>query len=332
MTLKIVPKKLAKMASKTSLLFDTEKTVWKKRGPIDFDITMGAYDGAETCDLVVLYLLSKVQHLPINIGAYKDDWLAVSSQTTRQIELVKQKIAKIFKDNGLSLEIECNHTIINFLDITLNLRSGLFSPFMKPNNETFYVHSKSNHPPSIIKNLPKNIENRLSKISANEEIFNTAIPPYQAALDASKHNYNLKFDPNARNSPPPGKKKNRNRKVTWFNPPWSNNVKSNIGKQFLAIIKETFPTTHILHKICNTNTIKLSYRCMPNMKREVSKHNNRILNGTNNNIRAAQPQTFTCSCPGKNPVTCKVLPGMGCSIDNVFSKCFHKAKHLLAKS
>ena len=30
---------------------------------------------------------------------------------------------------------------------------------------------------------------------------------------------------------------------------------------------------------------------------------------------AAQPQKFTC--PGKNPDTCKVLPGMGCSIDNV---------------
>ena len=137
---------------------------------------MGSWDGAETCDICVLYLLSKVQHLPINIGAYKDDWLAVSSTTNRQVEKVKQEIASIFKQNGLGLEIECNHTKINFLDITLDLKTGLFSPYMKPNNKIFYVHSKSNHPPSILKNLPKAIENRLSKISANEEVFNTVIP------------------------------------------------------------------------------------------------------------------------------------------------------------
>ena len=298
------------MSSKFSLLYDNSKQIWKKKGPHDFDITMGAYDGAETCDICVLYLLSKVQHLPINIGAYKDDWLAVSSTTNRQVEKVKQEIAKIFKQNGLGLEIECNHTKINFLDITLDLKTGLFSPYMKPNNKIFYVHSKSNHPPSILKNLPKAIENRLSKISANEEVFNTAIPPYQAALEASEYPHRLTFDPNARNKPP--KKRTRNRKVTWFNPPWSNNVRSNIGKQFLAIIKETFPPAHPLYKICNKNTIKVSYRCMNNIKREVSRHNNHILNSN-----GAAAQTYHCSCPGKNPDTCLIFPGIGCTISNI---------------
>ena len=36
-----------------------------------------------------------------HIGAYKDDWLVVSSTTKRQIEKVKKEIAKIFKQNGL---------------------------------------------------------------------------------------------------------------------------------------------------------------------------------------------------------------------------------------
>ena len=182
------------------------------------------------------------------------------------------------------------------------------------------------HPPSILKNLPKNIENRLSKISANEEIFITAIPPYQAALEASGYSHKLKFDPNARSKPP--RTKNRNRKVTWFNPPFSKNVKTNIGKQFLAIIKETFPKTHSLHKICNTNTIKLSYRCMNNMKREVSRHNNKLLNNGNNNDNinnnnsiGAAAQKYKCSCaPQKNPDTCKVFPGIGCIVDNLVYK------------
>ena len=307
------------MGCKSSLLYDNEKNVWKKKGTHDFDITMGAYDGGECCDICVLYLLSKVKHLNINIGAYKDDWLGVSSQTARCTEKTRQQLEQIFRANGLSLDfVAVNKKIVNFLDITLNLESGLYEPYMKENNQIFYVHNKSNHPPSILKNLPKNIENRLSKISANEEIFITAIPPYQAALEASEYKHKLKFDPHARDTPP--RPKNRNRKVIWFNPPFSKNVKSNIGKQFLAIIKETFPKTHTLHKLCNTNTIKLSYRCMNNMKREVSRHNNKLLNGINNNNGAAA-QTYRCSCePQKTPETCKVFPGIGCMVDNLVYK------------
>ena len=189
---------------------------------------------------------------------------------------------------------------------------------MKPNNQIFYVHSKSNHPKSILKNLPKNIENRLSKISANEDIFKEAKPPYQAALEASEYNHDLTFDPNARQGTR-SQRKNRNRNVTWFNPPWSNNVKSNIGKQFLAILKETFPPTHKLHKICNKNYIKLSYRCMPNIRREVSKHNNKILYGENR--AAVQNEVYDCNCmPLKVRGTCKVMPGIGCQVSNVVYK------------
>ena len=105
-----------------------------------------------------------------------------------------------------------NHTIIDFLDVTFNLSTGLYSPYMKPNNEIFYVHSKSNNPKTILKNLPKNIQNRLSKISANEDIFNNAKDPYQAALDASEYDHQPTFDPNARNANRRNTR-NQNRKV-----------------------------------------------------------------------------------------------------------------------
>ena len=84
------------MGCKTSLLFDNENNVWKKKGTQDFDITMGAYDGGECCDICVLYLLSQVQHLNINIGAYKDDWLAVSC----------------FAFRSLSDMISCKHCVL----------------------------------------------------------------------------------------------------------------------------------------------------------------------------------------------------------------------------
>ena len=42
--------------AKKSFLF-TGKTPWVKKGDVNFDVGMGAFDGAETCDLIGLFLL-----------------------------------------------------------------------------------------------------------------------------------------------------------------------------------------------------------------------------------------------------------------------------------
>ena len=41
----------------------------------------------------------------------------------------------------------------------LHLNDGTYKPYRKPNDETLYVHAKSNHPPNIIKQIPISIEN-----------------------------------------------------------------------------------------------------------------------------------------------------------------------------
>jgi hypothetical protein len=48
-----------------------------------------------------------------------------------------------------------------------------------------YVNKNSNHPPAVIENLPAAVNRRLSTISADENIFKQAIPPYQKALEES---------------------------------------------------------------------------------------------------------------------------------------------------
>ena len=77
--------------------------------------------------------------------------------------------------------------------------------------------------------------------------------------------------------PQQNQRRKRSRKITWFNPPFSLNVEANIGKTFLRIVNECFPSSHILHKICNRNTLKISYRTMPNVGSFIAKHNNKIL-------------------------------------------------------
>ena len=51
--------------SKMSLLHFKDQTWIKKSNPI-FDITMGSFDGAESCDICGLFLLSKLQHISIS--------------------------------------------------------------------------------------------------------------------------------------------------------------------------------------------------------------------------------------------------------------------------
>ena len=47
---------------------------------------------------------------------------------------------------GLNITITTNLTVANFLDITLDLRTGKHHPYRKPNEETVYIHKNSNHP------------------------------------------------------------------------------------------------------------------------------------------------------------------------------------------
>ena len=97
------------MHAKQSLLF-SNKIPWQKRNSNTlFDVTMGSFDGAETCELLGCYLLSQLTQLPdLNIGLYRDDGLAVLNQTPQKIEKVKKEMCRIFTNNNLRITIESN--------------------------------------------------------------------------------------------------------------------------------------------------------------------------------------------------------------------------------
>ena len=141
--------------SKHSLLFSKGQPWEKRNSTSNFDVTMGSYDGAETCELVGVYLLSQLNQIPgIEIGLYRDDGLAVLNQTPREIERAKKEICQIFARNNLKITIEANKKVVNFLDVTLDLNTGKFRPYAKPLSTPLYVHSQSNHPPKILENIP----------------------------------------------------------------------------------------------------------------------------------------------------------------------------------
>ncbi len=180
--------------AKKSCLFSSGEQWCKKSSSDLFDITMVSYDGAESCELVSSFLLHEItmKH-GNNFGLYRDDGLDISNKSPREVELIKKDLCAIFRKYGLKITIEANKKCVDFLDVTLNLSNGKHMPYTKPNNTPLYIHSKSNHPTVIIKNLPESINKRLSDISSDEEAFNRAAPTYQKALDHSGYNHQLKF-------------------------------------------------------------------------------------------------------------------------------------------
>ena len=243
---------------------------WTKRQSPDFDVLMGGFDSAEICDIVGLFLLSELeeQNLNAEFGLFKDDGLSVSGASPKEVEAIKKKICETFRKHSLDITIEANKKIVQFLDVELNLSDNTYKPFIKPNDTPVYVHKESNHPPCLAKNIPEAINKRLSALSSSEEMFQSVAQIYQDALKNAGYEYILKFKPS---QPTNQKARSRKRKnILWFNPPWAMNVKTNVGANFLKLVDKHFPKSNTLNKIVNRNTIKLSYRTTPNLKKIIS--------------------------------------------------------------
>ena len=248
-----------------------------KKGSDLFDVSMGAYDGAEVCELIGIFLLNLLgrQYDPKNIGLYRDDGLSIFKNCSGpQMEKIKKRLQKVFKNNGLNVIIECNMKIVNYLDVTFNLNDGTYRPYQKPDNIIQYIHVESNHPPNIIKQIPKTIEKRLSQLSSSEKIFNESAPFYEDKLHQSGYQQKLKYNPANTET---HNKRNHKRNLIWFNPPFSRNLSTKIGKCFLNLLDKHFPGNHRLHKIFNRNNVKVSYSCTKSMKTLITNHNKNIL-------------------------------------------------------
>ena len=266
---------------------------------------MGSYDGAESCELVGTYLLHNIKERfgnACNFGLYRDDGQGVTKASPRQAELIKKELWSIFAKYGLKITIEANKKVVNFLDVTLNLANGKYLPYNKPGNIPLYVNKKSNHPPHIIENIPKSINKRLSEISIDEDSFSKAAPLYQKALDDSGYNHKLALSVPTAQSPNSGRR-NRHRDIIWYNPPFSRNVATNVGRSFLKIVDEEFPKGHALHKIFNRNTVKISHSCMPNLKQNIDDHSKSTLRKTN----AVPPKACNCRQPAHCPLDSNCL-------------------------
>ena len=218
------------MLSKKTLLFSGKVPWVKKERDEDFDVPMGCYDGAEVCEIVEFYILNLLSNILDKglLGLYRDDGVAiVRNLSCPEIEKKRKAIIKLFRECELNI-IQTNLKIVNFLHVEMNLGTGTYRPYRKPDDMPVYINRKSNHPPTIIKEIPKAIAKRISDVSSSEVAFNELIPTYSDAVRKSGFHDNVTFIPKTSNTKT--NKKN----------PYCLILKTNVGRIFLKLIKKQF--------------------------------------------------------------------------------------------
>ena len=299
-------------ARKSFLFCNKEPWIKRDKNNNNFDVPQGSFDSCEVCELCGLFLLSETSKFvpQANNILYRDDGLILLNAPSQDMERIAQKLIKTYKKHGLKVVVEkTTAKVVNYLDIKLDLNNRTHRAFKKPNDHPVYVNSRSNHPPAVLKSLPKNINDRLSMLAHNKTVFEEDKIVYQNALNEAGYKFDLNYK---EDKCPKNKTRNRGRPVCWFNPPWSSHVKTPVGKMFLQLVDQYFPRTHPLHKYFNRNTLKMSYCTCKNLKSHLDAHNRAIL----------QPRVISkasCNCKTKFKKDCP-LPGE-CLTSNLIYQC-----------
>ena len=253
------------------------------------------------------YFLAKLINKK-DCGLYRDDGIPIlRAVKCQQIDRMRKNIIKIFKDIGFAIDVETNLKIVDLLDITFNLNNGTYKPYKKPNNLLSYINKSSKHPPQIANQLPNISNESLSRNSFNEEVFNSSKYQYEKALrDSGYPDFQSKFNKTSKNHT----KRNRQRNIIWFNPPFGRAVSTNVAKRFLQLLHNHFPPSNKLRKIFNKNAVKVSYCSTENVANIIKSHNKKLINTSIKN-------TLPCNCRKKH----ECLLDDKCKAENIVYKC-----------
>ena len=172
-----------------------------------------------------------------------------------------------------------------------------------------YINVSSNHPLSIVKQIPNAINIRINRLSSSKNIFNNHKEFYNEAIHNSDYKNELKYLEANRHHNVRGNNIGSNRtnnNINMDNKINKNtnkidveilsdltllfaNSNINIGKYFLGLIKKHFKDDNPFRKIIDKNNIKISYSCTNNISKIIDCHNKKLINkldwNNNNNLK-----------------------------------------------
>ena len=118
---------------------------------------MGSCDGAEICELVDIYILSRLSTIidKKDCGLYRDDGLLVRRNVSeQQIDRFRKTVIQIFKEIGFLIDIETNLNIVSLY--------GSFMWFNQPFSRNISTNVAKKFPQLLHKHFPPS--NSLHKI------------------------------------------------------------------------------------------------------------------------------------------------------------------------
>ena len=204
---------------------------------------MRVCNGTEVCEIVGLFLLNNLANKfdKTSVGLYRDDGLALFKNISgHRADKIRKEFHQLFKENKLSLEIECNLKTVNYLDITLDLNIGTYKPYRKPNDKNFI----------------------------------STLNPITLQIFLNNYLYQLKLDyltfPAIFNT----NHQIMKMKAKLNRPKIAKETSSGSTRLFQ---RTSLPNNHKYHKIFNKNNVKISCSCMANIKSIINTHNKEVI-------------------------------------------------------
>ena len=128
------------------------------------------------------------------VRLYQDDGIIyIPESNGTKTSSIQKKIIRAFKLLGLRIQIVSNLKIVDFLDVTLNLNNGTFKLFSKNDFAPRYINTSSNHPRSVLRQIPNAVNQRINRLSSCKKIFEESKGRYDDALKDSGFQGRLEY-------------------------------------------------------------------------------------------------------------------------------------------
>ena len=121
------------------------------------------------------------------------------------------------------------------------------------------------------------INKRISDLSCDKEEFYKVKSVNETALKDSGHFSSMSFN----NSNTENGRRNRNRRIIWFNPAYNRNLKIIIGELFIKHVRKHLLKNSKYHKIFKLNTLKLSYCSTTSIENIIRQRKSKVLSKPN---------------------------------------------------
>ena len=114
-------------------------------------------------------------------------------------------------------------------------------------------------------------QNKLYSLSKTKNVFKKTKIPYQKFLRKRGFNTTLEYVQKSCSE-----KRKKKETSLLLQPAFLCNIKNQPGKEFLKLVDKHIPKSRTLNKILNRYTIKITYLYIPNLEKEISKHNHKV--------------------------------------------------------